>query len=98
MTLIDVLQGLNYSTRWYSGRNMYGKHCLAVEVENSDSLQKLMSELLEHVADNPEDSAALSKAVRNMCTDRLGKSEVIYFPTESADDVTDVYLEKKEGA
>ena len=59
----------------YSGRGMYGKECLAIELEGSPFV--CISELL---AEATEDEILLvQKALRSAQTDSLGRGKVFYF-------------------
>jgi hypothetical protein len=86
MNLKELLDGLGYDVCSYSGRGMNGKRCIAIHVDDSNGLQKLMSEMVEHAGDNPEDTQWLAKVVRNTRMDSLGKRYVIYFPTVPSTD------------
>lgn len=87
-------------TRKYSGRGMFGKECLGIEVDN---LGSFMADIMEAIIDTSEVDGdhtqvkvyveameALADAFRNMRTDSLGMGMIIYFPnipyTKDGDD------------
>lgn len=73
------------STRSYSGRSMYGKQCLAVELE-SGRMGEFIGNLCSAVAchDDPSHAAELvDDACRDMRTDSMGHGIVVYFPSVS---------------
>lgn len=56
----------------YSGRNMFGKTCLGIVVEElENSLFRLGKESSDY---------EFSKELENFRTDSMGKSSIIYFP------------------
>lgn len=57
----------------YSGRNMFGKTCLGIVVEElENSLFRLGKESGDY---------EFSKELQNFRTDSMGRSAIIYFPT-----------------
>lgn len=89
-TLKDLLE-LDYETRSYSGRGMFGKSCLAVALEPGQSPFKVFSDILLNVDDEYEevdehgkihnDLALVHKALRDARVDDLGFGTILYFPT-----------------
>lgn len=63
--------------RDYSGRGMYGKRCLAIEVARGNVLE-LAADLMEEV--HEDNIQALADVFRNARTDSLGLDEIVYFP------------------
>lgn len=63
--------------RDYSGRGMYGKRCLAIEVSRGAAFA-LAADLMEEV--HEDNIQALADLFRNARTDSLGLDEVVYFP------------------
>lgn len=86
----DLIETAGYETRSYSGRGMYGKSCLAVEVDKqlgsflADIIHELKNcvqaeEDNEEVPNLPEFEAA-EEAFRCMRSDSMGLGTVYYFP------------------
>ena len=76
--VINVIEFAGYEMMDYSGRNMFGKYCLAIQTSNG--IMETLSELIDaaHSIGNVKE---LSEAIRNMKTDSLGYNTVMYFPT-----------------
>lgn len=79
----DYLQHLasNLETRSYSGRNMYGKKCFAVEC----SMKELFQETLSYIRDNEGvdegvDFYEIDAFINNAHEDSMGKGSIVYFP------------------
>src|ERR1019366_838709 len=80
-----VFQGLieeaGYETRSYSGRGMYGKTCLGVDLEGGN-LGRLLGDLVEMTAtsDAPGDAVEIvAEGLRSMQTDSMGRGMIVYF-------------------
>lgn len=72
-----ILEGLGYKTHSYSGREMYGRECLAI---HSDALTRdlfMMMKVSDLVRDRYEMPFIRGLDIRS---DQLGKGHVIYFP------------------
>jgi hypothetical protein len=76
MNLQQVFEELGYETRSYSGRGMFGKSCLGVEISNDDNLFSLGIEVGEFLT---EDNVGVNLIPR-ACTDSLGRGTILYFP------------------
>jgi len=67
-------------TRSYSGRSMYGKECLAVDLNKglgdfiADVLYAMQSQLGGEAHDE------IAEAFRGMATDSMGRGIIVYFP------------------
>lgn len=72
----EILENSGFDVRSYSGRAMYGKSCLGVEVDN---LGEFISILLESVQ-GEEDTRDLQEAFLNLKQDQMGHGIVLYFP------------------
>jgi hypothetical protein len=88
--LQEILESAGYSVQSYSGRGMYGKNCLGVDVSN---LGKLFADVLKELdllgenggGELEDDSQAaaiedLATAFEEMRTDSLGRGMIVYFP------------------
>ena len=82
-TFQQFLDDMGYEPMSYSGRGMYGKRCLAIQVDRDFSVNKLFIKILEHwvPAEGPR-REDLIEAFENVQMDSLGKGMVIYFPGE----------------
>ncbi len=72
-----ILEDIGYETRSYSGRGMYGKQCLGIELD--EGMGSLFADILESI--EPDDLFEMSKAFRQMQQDSLGMGKIIYFPS-----------------
>lgn len=57
MKLQEIIESLDYETRPYSGRAMYGKQCLGVRLDNDDKLLELGAAIAETVMQQAYDIA-----------------------------------------
>ena len=73
----EFFEDAGIECRSYSGRAMYGRQCLGVEV---DSLGELFVSVLEGV-EGEDDTQDLQRAFRDMRTDSMGLGVVVYFPS-----------------
>ena len=64
----------------YSGRNMYGKECIAVEVDDMDAALKVAWGILDFVPANIEPDVISSSEFHVMRVDNLGLGYVVYWP------------------
>lgn len=79
MTLQEIFEQAGLKTRSYSGRGMYGAHCLGVAV---DDLGTFFSVIVESIRSNgPGTHDIVSKAFQGMKTDQLGLGLIVYFPS-----------------
>jgi hypothetical protein len=92
----EIFEFAGYECRSYSGRSMYGKTCLGVEVDNlGEFFANIISALTDDVtSDNSTTTAAVIEAFGNMKTDSMGLGVIIYFPDvkfkhEEKDDLED---------
>jgi hypothetical protein len=77
--LQQVIEDADFDCRSYSGRGMYGRRCLAVEVDREQSLGDLMAGILEAV-EGEDNTREIQDALRGMCWDNMGLGMVYYFP------------------
>lgn len=80
-TLQLTLEELDYTTRSYSGRGMYGKECLGVELGALKDVGELVADLIEAAADDPNCTSSIASAARQMSWDNLGLGIIVYFPS-----------------
>ena len=73
--------------RSYSGRGMYGKECLGIDIDRG-ALGGTIADLVDHVFgtfDLDKDSdldavTAITEALRRMASDSMGMGMIYYFP------------------
>lgn len=75
--LQKLLEEAGHETRSYSGRGMYGNHCLGVEVSDVGDLVGSVVEQLGEEEDPGYETIAL--AFRTMRTDGMGLDVIVYF-------------------
>lgn len=84
----DILENeMGLDVRSYSGRGMYGKQCLGVEVSRG-GLGDFIADVFEAVAGNEDDATLAADAFRSMSTDSMGLDTIVYFtqvPFSSSD-------------
>ena len=66
----------DFNVRSYSGRGMYGKNCLAVDL--TDSISHLFASIIYYTDDDNREE--LAEAFENMRQDSMGRGIVVYFP------------------
>jgi hypothetical protein len=75
--LQELLEDGGLRTRDYSGRYMYGKKCLGVEV---DDLGGFISAVFQVAAEADCDFSEIAESFQDMRTDSMGSGVIIYFP------------------
>ena len=90
--LQEMLEELSHDVRSYSGRGMYGKKCLAIDVGQGFTPGFLAAEIigllvLREGLFMPNDPTSreqvleeLQEGLRNMTSDQMGKGMILYFP------------------
>lgn len=74
--LVKIIADAGYTARSYSGRGMYGNECLGV---SCDSPEEFRMDVLDSV-EGTDDYAEVSRVMRGMRTDSLGRRYIAYFP------------------
>jgi hypothetical protein len=98
-----TLEEAGYEPRSYSGRGMYGRKCVGVALDASESTTVLAVKLAASVARNAEHysqiDAELEELIEVMeytCTDSLGRGTIVYWPkaewSEQVDHVGKPYV------
>jgi len=69
-------------TRSYSGRSMYGKECLAVDLNKGlgDFIADVLYAMQEPARRRGEAHDEIAEAFRGMVTDSMGRGIIVYFP------------------
>jgi hypothetical protein len=74
-----------FEPRPYSGRGMYGKECLGIDVPNGFDAGDLFAEIMFAGAIYSElgenDLIEIAKAFKNMSQDSLGRGTILHFPS-----------------
>ena len=87
MTLQNLISDLGYDVRSYSGRGMFGKTCLGVEV---DDLLGFAYDLGEAVTEFNASDEPITIPKQRMLYDNLGRGYIVYFPRVEYHSVTGV--------
>ena len=73
----EIMEDAGYECRSYSGRGMFGGHCLAIK----GTIQSIGAELIDAIVEYDNDNAfCIAKEFRSAHTDSLGKGSITYFP------------------
>ena len=75
-----IINDAGFTARSYSGRGMYGKSCLAVEVPNGASLAATVARIVGFVCEDIELRDDVVEAFDYASTDNLGLGTILYFP------------------
>ena len=89
----EAVEDAGYETRSYSGRGMFGKECLGVEVDRG-SMGSFIADVIDTLhsrvdssGDDEEAEAevddafdAVAQGFRRMNTDSMGLGSILYFP------------------
>ena len=77
--IIDDSEG--FTSRSYSGRGMYGKTCLGVELNRDNTLGGFLAALVWGAEDNSRHLMDdLAEGLRSAQTDSMGLGQILYFP------------------
>lgn len=76
---IDILKSLEKSPRNYSGRGMYGRSCVAVEVESTQEALEFMYSFGAEAAHRGDIDDAMRYS--SPCMDNMGHGLVLYWTT-----------------
>lgn len=75
----------DFKVRSYSGRGMYGKTCLGIDIDRDTSLGDVFASILEAIANdesvvNEDGLIEAAEALRGMRSDNMGLGTIYYFP------------------
>jgi hypothetical protein len=78
----DLFEDAQYETRAYSGRAMYGEHCLAVTTDSPSEAATVILDVVQACAENGtvEEVLELVSMLRGSRTDSMGRGCVVYWP------------------
>ena len=77
MTFQEICEKVGYSTRSYSGRGMYDKYCLGVDVD--ENVNMFWYDVINYMDCNHLPMCDVLDALCCARTDQMGKGQVIYF-------------------
>ena len=80
--IADAVQGRVTAT--YSGRGMYGKRCIGITIDESDTLA-----LGGAIASLVDDEGLRSAMLDGWRSDSMGRGQIIYWPAIQCDDADD---------
>ncbi len=81
MNFHAFLCAIGYSPFAYSGRNMHGEHCWAIDVTPAIFAAAILDYETDERLD-PDTRAMAIRALRGCREDSMGRGSVLYFPTE----------------
>lgn len=83
-TLCEVAKSAGYETRWYSGRGMYGRNCVGIEVSDGGAAFQLGAKLAVEAQEllGEEEAMNFQSDLINLrvSTDAMGQDTIVYFP------------------
>lgn len=74
--LQDIIKD-TYKVTEYSGRGMFGKSCLGVQIDGMSELGALLAAIIEKVS--IDNRAIIAEDISSIATDSLGKGVIVYF-------------------
>jgi hypothetical protein len=78
--LQELIEDCGFETRWYSGRGMYGRECLGVEVERVTDLADLVVQVMEMARDQGDVSDDVGEHLTRVSFDQMGLGVIFYWP------------------
>jgi hypothetical protein len=102
---VKAAEEAGYSVRSYSGRAMYGKKCVGIDVEQGINEAQVAADIMVSAAGmDPEDSAGsiverlidFQSAFSAMRSDSMGLGIIIYFPRMEWEDSFNSDREEEE--
>lgn len=81
-TVQYLCEKAGYETRSYSGRGMYGRACLGVDIDNNKDITSLFADIL--ALDELDDCYVreeFADAFHSAKSDSMGLGMIVYFPT-----------------
>jgi hypothetical protein len=89
--LQEVIQGAGFETRDYSGRGMYGKYCLGVDLDTTSGFISTVGRYVRGEDDEDE----IMRKLDSYSSDSMGLGIIVYWPSVpyegSEDDEDDEY-------
>lgn len=80
--LVQAIEDAGYEARSYSGRGMYGAHCVGVTCGRSEafSLGVKIAVALQATGEEDAESSVEALADLRVATDSMGHDMIVYFP------------------
>ena len=78
--LQQAIEDAGFECREYSGRGMYGKQCLAVDIDRGSSIGDMVAGILESRDGDEDDTAEIADGFRSLQSDAMGLGIIYYFP------------------
>lgn len=86
-----MFEALGYETRSYSGRGMFGKSCLGVDLDEGVTLCEVFGRIISLITEpyqfgdefTPDDIELCGKLIIGGRTDNMGLGTILYFPEVS---------------
>ncbi len=75
--LQTCIEEAGYECRSYSGRGMYGKYCLGVDLDGS--VYGFVADVMLHAEGSTDTMNEIASHFHNMETDAMGLGKVVYF-------------------
>src|SRR5512135_776569 len=79
--LQQAIEDTDRKCRSYSGRGMYGRTCLSVEISRHESLGDMLADIIENT--DEDNQREIADGFRDMCWDNMGLDMVYYFANVS---------------
>jgi hypothetical protein len=87
----ELIEDADYTTHSYSGRGMYGKDCLGVELDDNQSVLQFIADLMNCAREQDKVLDDIIPFIRGAKEDSMGCGIVVYFPdVEYTSDFEDV--------
>lgn len=80
----DLIEGAGYECRAYSGRGMYGKQCLGVDIDTNTNVFEFIADLIDAAncaSEHDDHLSVVLEALRGSRTDSMGLGQIIYWPS-----------------
>jgi len=91
---VEVIESANYEVRAYSGRGMYGRSCIGIDVAQGVSMFKVGVDVANMATTLGYEDLAEDIGDLRVAQDSMGLGAIVYFPNvawpeEEAEDVDD---------
>lgn len=82
--MIEIIEAAGYEPRSYSGSSMYGKTCVALDIERFGEIKATCAILqVAHDWDSDDENELfndVAETLERAKTDDMGRGEIMYFP------------------
>lgn len=80
----DILMDAGVDVRSYSGRGMYGRECLGVDIDRGSSFLDKLADVLESATE--DEIQTIADGIRDSRQDTMGLGSIIYWPNVKWED------------